>query len=82
MVESKIPPPGDVEICISNTPAGPWRKIIQEKAKNDEKNEFILPGEQYCKYLQIKFLNNKYGGNFVGIRHLVIKGLKKSAIIS
>jgi hypothetical protein len=51
IVESKIPPPGEVEISIGNTPAGPWRKIISEKARNDEKNEFILPGEQYAKYL-------------------------------
>ena len=82
IVESKIPPPGQVEILISHAPQGPWRKIVEQKAVNDETNEFILPGEQYAKYLQIKFLSNKYGGNFVGIRHLVVKGLKKAAIIS
>ena len=82
VVESKIPPPGDVEISLSITPSGPWRSVFKDKSRNDEKNEFVLPGEQYAKYLQIKFLNNKYGGNFVGIRYLYIKGLKKTQIMA
>ena len=39
------PPPADVEISLSMSPEGPWKKVIMEKARYDEKNEFIMPGE-------------------------------------
>ncbi len=44
-LETRIPPPGEVEVSIANAPSGPWRKVISDRAKHDEKNEFIMPGE-------------------------------------
>lgn len=51
VIQTRLPPPGEVEISISLVPNGNWRKVISELSKFDEENEFIMPGEQYAKYL-------------------------------
>lgn len=60
---------------------GSWRLAGKFDSSKEKQQRYVLPGEQYGKYVQMRFLNNRRGGNFVGIRFLQIKGLKKSVVI-
>lgn len=84
VVEADAPEPGDVLISLKDHHDSQWRRVLQKKSSKDPGKKtfrYVLPGEQYSRYLQIKFLNNSLGRNFVGIRRLVIRGLKKDNIV-
>lgn len=71
-------------ISLKDVDGGQWRKVFQQKSSKDlatKTYRYVLPGEQYSRYLQIKFLNNNLGRNFVGIKRLMIRGIKKDNIV-
>jgi len=51
--------------------------VSTHKCTRDPVQTFMLPGEQLCKYIRLKFNNNVRGGNIVSVRQVRIKGLVK-----
>eukprot|EP00744_Colponema_vietnamica_P000651 GILI01001143.1.p1 GENE.GILI01001143.1~~GILI01001143.1.p1 ORF type:complete len:753 (+),score=218.18 GILI01001143.1:205-2463(+) len=68
--------PANVEIYTSNTPEK-WTLVKELKCGRDAFTSVMLPGEQICKYLRVKCLNNVRGGNIVSVRQVRVKGLPK-----
>lgn len=84
IVEGDTPAPGDVLISLKDDDGSKWRRVLEKKSEKNTSSRtfrYVLPGEQYGRYLQIKFLNNNLGRNFVGIRRLLIRGIKKTNIV-
>jgi len=68
--------PANMEIYSSREPEM-WSLVSTHKCTRDPVQTFMLPGEQLCKYIRLKFSNNVRGGNIVSVRQVRIKGLVK-----
>lgn len=66
--------PSEVEIYVSNVP-DKWTLINTHKCTREEKQTFMLPGEQLCKYVRLRFPTNVRGGNIVTIQKVRLKGM-------
>eukprot|EP00164_Ancoracysta_twista_P003101 GFYU01004136.1.p1 GENE.GFYU01004136.1~~GFYU01004136.1.p1 ORF type:complete len:736 (-),score=254.85 GFYU01004136.1:493-2700(-) len=68
--------PANLEVYTSNA-VDKWTLVSTHKCTRDATQAFQLPGEQLCKYLRLKMVNNVRGGNIVSVRQVKIKGLVK-----
>jgi len=65
--------PQDVEVYVSNVP-DKWTLINTYKCSRELQQSFMLPGEQLCKYVRLRFPTNVRGGNIVTIQKVRLKG--------
>jgi len=66
--------PAEMEVYVSNVP-DKWTLINTHKCTREEKQTFMLPGEQLCKYVRLRFPSNVRGGNIVTIQKVRLKGM-------
>eukprot|EP00743_Colponemidia_sp_Colp-15_P000897 GILK01000990.1.p1 GENE.GILK01000990.1~~GILK01000990.1.p1 ORF type:complete len:735 (+),score=112.26 GILK01000990.1:55-2205(+) len=71
--------PANIEIFTSNV-MDKWTLVKEFKCGRDAQQSVLLPGEQICKYVRIKCLNNIRGGNIVSLRQVRVKGLPKDTV--
>ena len=79
IVKTDKPKAGETRVSISND-LKTWTQILKAGAKEDDVLKFIVPGEQYAKFLKISFPRNTNGGGFVSTRQIIVRGIKKSLI--
>lgn len=65
--------PADIEVYVSNVP-DKWTLINTYKCTRDAQQTFMLPGEQLCKYVRLRFPSNVRGGNIVTVQKVRLKG--------
>jgi len=40
-IESDVPPPGLVQIFLANSPAGPWRQVLEKKTESEKTHQYF-----------------------------------------
>lgn len=70
--------PAKAEIFVSNTLAGKWSFVKAFECARSGMTRMVIPGEYIAKYLRVKCANNLRGGNIVGVRYVIIKGLNRA----
>jgi len=66
--------PSEIEVYVSNVP-DKWTLINSYTCTREPKQVFMLPGEQLCKYVRLRFPANVRGGNIVTIQKIRLKGM-------
>jgi hypothetical protein len=66
--------PSECEVYVSNVP-DKWTLINTYTCTREEKQTFMLPGEQLCKYIRLRFPSNVRGGNIVTINKVRLQGM-------
>lgn len=66
--------PSEIEVYVSNVP-DKWTLINTYTCTREEMQVFMLPGEQLCKYVRLRFPANVRGGNIVTIKKVRLKGM-------
>jgi hypothetical protein len=79
IVKTDKPKAGETRISISNDQIN-WTQILKSGPKEEDMMKFIIPGEQYAKFMKISFPRNTNGGGFVSTRQIIVRGMKKSMI--
>lgn len=79
IIKTDKPKPGEIRVSISNDKTN-WMPVAKFTGTGEEVLKYIVPGEQYGKYLKLFFPKNINGSKFVAIKYIIVRGIKKALI--